>query len=96
VAGAGNVVAKSAFVNELISPGFRSIRTRLDFDVRVYGDVALLSGRTRMTGRYQSKPFVSHYRYIDIYVRRSGVWKIVSVQISRIPEEAPCSSRAKP
>jgi ketosteroid isomerase-like protein len=59
-----------------------------DFDVRVYGDVALLSSRTRMTGKYQGKPFVSHYRYIDIYVRRGGSWKIASVQISRIPGEA--------
>ncbi|MDP9137509.1 MAG: nuclear transport factor 2 family protein [Pseudomonadota bacterium] len=30
------------------------------------------------------KPFTSHYRYIDVYVRRDGTWKIVSVQISRI------------
>jgi ketosteroid isomerase-like protein len=52
--------------------------------VRLYGDVALLSGRTRMTGAYEGKPFTSHYRYIDIYVRRDGAWKIVSVQISRI------------
>jgi len=56
-----------------------------DFDVRLFGDVALLSGRTRMTGRYQGKPFTSHYRYIDIYVKRGGAWKIVSVQISKIP-----------
>ena len=60
-----------------------------DFDVRFYGDVALLSGRTRLTGRYQGETFVSHYRYIDIYVRRDGEWKIVSVQISPIPEAAP-------
>jgi ketosteroid isomerase-like protein len=53
--------------------------------VRLYGDVALLAGRTRMTGRYQGKTFSSHYRYIDIYVKRGGAWQIVSVQISKIP-----------
>jgi hypothetical protein len=37
-----------------------------------------------MTGRYEGKPFASHYRYIDVYARRDGRWKIVSVQISRI------------
>jgi len=56
-----------------------------DFEVRIYGDVALLSGRTNMTGRYEGKPFTSHYRYIDIYVRRNGAWTIVSVQITKIP-----------
>lgn len=57
-----------------------------DFDVRIYGDVALLSGHTRMTGSYDGKPFKSHYRYIDIYVRRDGKWKVASVQITPISE----------
>jgi ketosteroid isomerase-like protein len=90
--GAGNVEEKTAFVEGLMSADLEIDPYSVeDFDVRVHGDVALLSGRTRMTGRYQGKPFVSHYRYIDIYVRRGGVWKIVSVQISRIPDEAPKS-----
>lgn len=55
-----------------------------DFEVHLHGDVALLSGRTKMTGQYDGKPFASHYRYIDIYVRREGIWRIVSVQISKI------------
>jgi ketosteroid isomerase-like protein len=84
--GAGNVETKQSFVDDLVSPDLRIDPYAVeDFDVRLYGDVALLSGRTRMTGAYQGKPFTSHYRYIDIYVRRDGAWKIVSVQISRIP-----------
>ena len=47
-----------------------------DFDVRVYGDCALLCGRTRMTGVYQGKPFQSHYRYVDTYVRQDGKWVV--------------------
>lgn len=83
---AGNVEGKRAFVDNIVSPDLRiDPYTVEDFDVRLYGDVALLSGRTRMSGTYQGKPFASHYRYIDVYVRRSGEWKIVSVQISRIP-----------
>lgn len=82
----GNVETKAVFVEGLLSPELViDPYTVEDFDVRLYGDVALLSGRTRMTGRYQGRPFASHYRYIDIYVRRGGAWKIVSVQISRIP-----------
>jgi ketosteroid isomerase-like protein len=88
--GAGNVATKSSFVNDLVSPDLQIDPYVVeDFDVRVYEDVALLSGRTHMTGKYQGKAFASHYRYIDIYVRRGGAWKIVSVQISRIPNEAP-------
>ncbi|UUZ56279.1 nuclear transport factor 2 family protein [Massilia sp. H-1] len=57
-----------------------------DFDVRVYGDVALLTGRTRMTGSYDGKQFKSHYRYTDVYVRRDGQWKVASVQITPVQE----------
>jgi ketosteroid isomerase-like protein len=88
--GAGNVESKASFVDGLLSPDLQIDPYAVeDFDVRVYGDAALLSGRTRMTGRYRGEPFVSHYRYVDVYIRRGGAWKIVSVQISRIPEEAP-------
>jgi ketosteroid isomerase-like protein len=84
--GSGNVETKRSFVDDIVSPDLRiDPYTVEDFDVRLYGDVALLSGRTRMTGAYQGKPFTSHYRYIDIYARRGGEWKIVSVQISRMP-----------
>jgi len=87
---AGNVETKASFVEGLMAPELEiDPYTVEDFDVRLYGDVALLSGRTRLTGRYQGEPFASHYRYIDIYVRRDDAWKIVSVQISPIPEAAP-------
>lgn len=85
--GRGDVETKAGFVDGLMAPDLVIDPYAVeDFDVRVYGDTALLSGRTRMTGRYQGQAFKSHYRYIDIYVKRDGTWKIVSVQISRIPE----------
>lgn len=86
--GAGNVENKTSFVEGLVDSTLAiDPYTIEDFDLRLYGNVALLSGRTHMTGRYQGKPFASHYRYIDVYVLRDGTWKIVSVQISRIPEQ---------
>lgn len=85
--GAGNVESKRSFVEDLLSPALTiDPYTVEEFEVRLYGDVALLSGRTRMTGRYEGKPFATHYRYIDVYVRRDGAWRIVSVQISRLPQ----------
>lgn len=87
---AGNVAARAAFVDGLMDPGLViDPYTVEDFDVRLYGDVALLSGRTRLTGHYAGEPFTSHYRYIDVYVRRDGAWKVASVQISPIPEGPP-------
>lgn len=81
----GNVETQASFVDGLVSPDLQlDPYTVEDFEVRVYGDTALLSGRTRMTGRYRGEAFSTHYRYIDVYVKRGGSWKIVSVQISPI------------
>jgi hypothetical protein len=39
-----------------------------------------------MTVVSEGKPFVSHFRYIDIYVKREGAWKVVSIQVTRMRE----------
>jgi ketosteroid isomerase-like protein len=58
-----------------------------DLDVRVYGDAALLSGTTRLHGRWNGEPFATRYRYTDVYAReRDGKWRVVSVQITTIAE----------
>jgi ketosteroid isomerase-like protein len=84
--GAGTIEDKKTFVDGLMSPALKIDPYVVDdFEVRLYGDMALLSGRTRMTGTSDGKPFTSHYRYIDIYARRNDRWQIVSVQITRLP-----------
>jgi ketosteroid isomerase-like protein len=84
----GNVEGKQAFVEGILDPKLTIDPYSVEeFEVRLYGDTALLSGRTHMTGTYEGKPFTSNYRYIDIYVRKGGVWKIVSVQITALPEK---------
>ena len=81
-----NLETKQSFVAGIMDPKLSiDPYTVEDFEVRLYGDTALLSGRTHMTGKYDGQVFESNYRYIDIYVRQNGTWKIVSVQITRIP-----------
>jgi ketosteroid isomerase-like protein len=83
----GEVADRAAFLKDLLSPDLViHPYTVEDFDVRLYGDCALLCGRTRMTGTYQGRPFTSHYRYIDTYVRQDGRWRVCSVQITAMPE----------
>jgi ketosteroid isomerase-like protein len=84
--GQGNVENKQQFVADILDDKLTiDPYTVEEFDVRLFGDTALLSGRTHMTGKHDGKAFESDYRYIDIYVRRDGAWKIVSVQITRFP-----------
>jgi len=84
--GHGNVENKAQFVAGVMDAKLTiDPYTVEDFEIRFYGNVALLSGRTLMTGSYDGEKFTSNYRYIDIYVKRGGKWQIVSVQITRYP-----------
>jgi ketosteroid isomerase-like protein len=84
--GQGNVGNKEQFVADILDPKLTiDPYTVEEFEIRLYGEVALISGRTRMTGKQDGKPFESNYRYIDVYVERGGKWQIVSVQITRLP-----------
>jgi hypothetical protein len=83
--GNGAVSDKTEFVRDLMDKALQIDPYAVeDFDVRLYGDTALLSGRLHMTGRFQGKPFTSRYRYIDTYVLREGKWQVVNVQLTRV------------
>jgi ketosteroid isomerase-like protein len=87
IGGSGNVANRDEFIAGIVAEELEiDPYTVEEFDVRIYGDVALLSGRTRMTGRYNGKGFTSHYRYVDVYVRKDAAWKVANVQITELPE----------
>ncbi|KQV51214.1 MULTISPECIES: nuclear transport factor 2 family protein [unclassified Duganella] len=83
----GDVADKAAFLDAIMSAKLVINPYGVeDMDIRFYGDVALVSGRTRMTGSYDGKPFGSHYRYVDVYLRKEGKWRVASVQITPVQE----------
>lgn len=87
IGSSGNVANRDEFIAGIVADDLEiDPYTVEEFDVRVYGDVALLSGRTHMTGRYNGKGFTSHYRYVDVYVRKDAAWKVANVQITELPE----------
>lgn len=78
---------KAGFVHDIVEPQLTIDPYEVqDFEIRQYGDTALLSGRLHFTGTYAGKRFASDFRYIDIYVRRGGRWQVVSVQITPVPK----------
>jgi ketosteroid isomerase-like protein len=59
---------------------------RLDSRVRRYGSAAVVTGRTRMRGRYGEQPFGAHSRYTHVYVRRKAGWRLASAQGTPVAE----------
>ena len=48
--------------------------------VRVYGDVAVLTGIADNTGTMRGFPFAGKIRYTRVFVRRDGRWQAVLMQ----------------
>jgi uncharacterized protein DUF4440 len=56
----------------------------LESHVRLYGITAVITGRTRMSGRFGEAPFTASSRYTHVFVRDQGQWRLVSAQGTQI------------
>jgi len=52
--------------------------------VRVYGDTAVVTSRVDVVGHDGDRDISGRYHYTRVYNHRSGEWKIVSFEASRI------------
>jgi len=56
-----------------------------DMKVRLYGDSAVVLGRTRVKGKAGDTPFAAVFQFTDTLVRRGGKWWFAASHISRLP-----------
>jgi ketosteroid isomerase-like protein len=67
-----------------------------DLNVRVYGDAAVVTGRTSIKGTVKKSGRIidAQIRFTDTFVRqKNGEWQIVAGQTTLIPSEQPTSSQ---
>jgi ketosteroid isomerase-like protein len=58
-----------------------------DLAVRVYGDTAVVTGRTTPRGLdSKGRPMTGRYRFLRVWVKREGQWRVVAFQGTRIAE----------
>jgi len=55
-----------------------------EYDVRVYGDTAVVIGIWTARGINNGQPFDYAARFLSIYVRRAGRWQMVAEQSTEI------------
>ena len=55
-----------------------------EFSVKIYGDTAVVWFRQTLTGPSKGKQLEVIYRYVDVFVLRSGRWQCVSSQSTRV------------
>jgi ketosteroid isomerase-like protein len=59
----------------------------VNLKVRVYGDTAVVTSQVQIQGHDGDRDISGRYHYTRVYSRRSGEWKVVSFEASRIPAE---------
>lgn len=67
---------------------FESVE-RLDAPVRAYGPAAVVTGQTRLRGRFGEEPLEPHSRYTHVYVRPGSAWQLASAQGTPIAASPP-------
>jgi ketosteroid isomerase-like protein len=59
------------------------------YDVRVYGDTAVVIGRWTARGANHGVRFDYQARFLSVYVRRGAVWQMVAEQSTEIAASTP-------
>ncbi|MGH9357720.1 MAG: nuclear transport factor 2 family protein [Terriglobia bacterium] len=60
-----------------------------DIHIRQYGNVAIMTDQTTMHAVLKGKPYGGVYRYIRIFVKESGQWRVVLVQATPLKATLP-------
>ena len=83
----GRVLTKAQVLAELDS-GERKLESGTidEVNVRLFGDVAVVTGRTAATGSYQGNSVSVKLRFTDVFVKRSGSWEAVASQATLIAQ----------
>lgn len=59
----------------------------VDMTARVYGDVAMVRGVTRLAGTAAGERFELDVRFTDLLLRTADGWKLVTSHVTRIPRD---------
>ena len=58
-----------------------------DMNVRLFGDTAVVTGRSTLKGSYKGKDISGQNRFTDVFVRRDGRWQVVTTHFSRVAKQ---------
>jgi ketosteroid isomerase-like protein len=81
----GELRTKAEIVKGFASGSFKyQSRTISDLKVRVYGDTAVVTGRSIQKGAENGKDYSGDYWFTRVYVKQNDVWTTVALQTTMI------------
>jgi ketosteroid isomerase-like protein len=81
--GTGRVISKQQLLERVSANSNPFASHEFDeFDLRIFGDAAIVTGRLSGTGTNEFGDFSLEQRYTRVYVRRAGVWWAIATQVT--------------
>lgn len=62
--------------------------------INVNGDTAVVTAVSTLTTAREQGPATAHYRYADVYARRSGQWQAIASHVVRFEDQAETAAPA--
>jgi ketosteroid isomerase-like protein len=85
-----NLESKAEFLEGLRSGKYKyKAMTFEDRKVRFYGDVAVVSGLTRVQVTSGGRDLDIKLRFTELYAKQQGAWKMALWQSTRVPDATP-------
>ena len=74
--------------SEVLGPFFDSVQFDSnvidDVTVALFGDTAIVRGRTAVSARVNGQPISARIRFTDVFLRRNGRWQVIASHASPI------------
>jgi ketosteroid isomerase-like protein len=83
----GNGYGRNKQLAELNDPTVCEYITPFDMKVRVYGDAAVVTGRTKAKCHADGADVQVSTRWTDVFVRREHRWRWVGAQFANLPAQ---------
>jgi ketosteroid isomerase-like protein len=81
----GSEVSKAALLEIVGARGVRfGVIDRINFRVRLYGAVAVITGQTAVSGDFNNQRFEVDSRYTHVFHKELGNWRMVAAQGTQI------------
>lgn len=77
---------KAQFIDDVVSGDLLVEHlSRENVSVRIWEQTAVLTGRDSVKWIYKGREFSGHYKIIQVFTQRNGLWQLVTIQACPIP-----------
>src|SRR5262245_39233500 len=80
----GTILDKKRQIDDLKSGAAPSVFHFSELKVRVYGDAAVVTGKSTVKGKLRDQDITGEYRFTRVFVNRGPHWQCVAAQATRI------------